>query len=292
MKSFLSPMTKNSQQASVKQSLSGNSLLKRVFAIAFGMTNVAMGMNVLTLPAKAVVAPATCGNLVTGEGDGTFGVMAPGVNTRDLEAPPTSTGSGAAYAYGGTAVGSLLPEARYVVTSKTWSPELHNSPASNGHHWHGLVGHTTGLDNDAYLAINGATSVGIFYKQNFQLVANQDYQLSLWAMNAALLGTNATQSPPNLGIRMIRTSDNVKVADTNTGNLAQTFKSFTTSNWQQALVKFNAGSGGTFRLEVYNVSKAAVGNDYAIDDVSVVPVSTTGTCPTSTATPNTPKLQY
>jgi hypothetical protein len=289
MKSFLSPMTKNSQQASIKQSLSSNSLLKRVFAIAFGMTNVAMGMNVLTLPAKA---PATCGNLVTGEDEGTFGVMAPGVNTRNLATPPTSSGSGAAYAYGGTAVGSLLPEARYVITSKTWSPELHNSPASNGHHWHGLVGHTTGLDNDAYLAINGATSVGIFYKQNFQLVANQDYQLSLWAMNAALLGTNATQSPPNLGIRMIRTSDNIKVADTNTGNLAQIFTSFTTSNWKQALVKFNAGSGGTFRLEVYNVSTAQVGNDYAIDDVSVVPVSTTGTCPTSTATPNTPKLQY
>lgn len=286
-------MTKNSQQYYIKQSLSGNSLLKKVFAIAFGMTNVAMGMNVLTLPAKAVVAPATCGNLVTGEDEGTFGVMAPGVNTRDLEIPPTSTGSGASYAYGGTAVGSLLPEARYVITSKTWSPNIHNSPASNGYHWHGLVGHTTGTDNDAYLAINGATSVGIFYKQNFQLVANQDYQLSLWAMNAALLGTVATQSPPNLGIRMIRTSDRVKVADTNTGNLAQTFKSFTTSNWKQASVKFNAGSGGTFRLEVYNVSTAQVGNDYAIDDVSVVPVvSTTDTCPTSTTTPNIPNLQY
>jgi hypothetical protein len=292
MKSFLSPMTKNSQQAFIKQSLSSNSLLKRVFAIAFGMTNVAMGMNVLTLPAKAVVAPATCGNLVTGEDEGTFGVMAPGVNTRNLATPPTSSGSGAAYAYGGNAVGSLLPEARYVITSKTWSPELHNSPASNGHHWHGLVGHTTGLDNDAYLAINGATSVGIFYKQNFQLAANQDYQLSLWAMNAALKGTNATQSPPNLGIRMIRTSNNATVSDTNTGDLAQTFTSFTTSNWKQALVKFNAGAGGTFRLEVYNVSTAQVGNDYAIDDVSVVPVSTTGTCPTSTTTPSNPRVQY
>jgi hypothetical protein len=44
-----------------------------------------------------------------------------------------------------------------------------------------LVGHTTGLDNDAYLLVNGSTTVGTFYQETVNVTQNTNYTLSVWA---------------------------------------------------------------------------------------------------------------
>ncbi|WP_166654350.1 GEVED domain-containing protein, partial [Tahibacter aquaticus] len=217
----------------------------------------------------------SCGNLATAESGGSFGTLAAGPPfTRDLQIPP-----GGAYAYGGAAANALVPEARYVVTSQVNSAPLHPSTA----HWHNLPGHAGGAPDpgsttDGYLAVNGSTAVGVFYRQDISLVANQNYRLSMFAINAInLVGYNGTW--PNLRIRLVRASDNAVIGFSDTGAMPDKEGAFVgPSDWSQATIDVNSGAATAFRLEVLNLTTSLGDNDFAIDDVTIAPLLQAG-CP-------------
>lgn len=191
---------------------------------------------------------------------GSFGTINSTEKTRDLPTPP-----GSPYSYGGSDVNSLMPEAVYVVTSRAWCNNIHTGI------WKNLSGHTTGDETDAYLAVNGSTSSGVFYKEDLTLTPNT-YKLGVWAISAF---TGATTSEAgNIEIRLY--SGNTVIASFQTGKLYPTMKAagaeITRSDWQQATGLVTIGTAGTYRLEVSNLSLAAGGNDFAIDDVSVKPL--------------------
>lgn len=222
------------------------------------------------------VPPTTCGNLATAEFDGTFGTLPTSATVfgRDVQIPP-----GGGYLYGGSGTNSINPSSRYVVTSRDNSPSVHSSTV----HWQSLPGHnngsTTGIANDAYLAVNGSSAAaGVFYRQTVVLVPNQTYRLSMFAVNAInLVGYNGTL--PNLRIRIVRVSDGVQVAQDDTGLLPDKEGAWVgPSDWTQANVDFNSGAATQFRIEVTNLVIQESDNDFAIDDVTIAPLTNAG-CP-------------
>ena len=225
------------------------------------------GLAVCSMLPEARAQATVCGNLVTGEFDGTFGTLA--ANTyRDLQVPPPLTSG---YTYQGNFSTSPLLGGRYVVVSQAGADAIHTGAS----HWQNLYGHNAGgglSSTDAYLAVNGSTAQGMFFSQTVVLVAGESYRLSLWGINA----TDYSSALPDLRIRVLD-STGTEVASTTTGPLpART--SINDSTWRQATIDFSSGAGGTFTLQVLNISRDSGGNDFALDDVSITPL-TNGGCP-------------
>ncbi|WP_157366634.1 beta strand repeat-containing protein [Aquimarina agarilytica] len=183
------------------------------------------------------------------ENDGSFGLLSSG--SRNLETPITSNGY--SFASLNNAAG------QYAIISKA------TTGWSTAPFWEDLAGHTTGLDDDAYLAVNGSNNVGIFYSQSVTLPVNSDFTLSLWGANAVLAPDTAS-FPAEVGIRVLNSGNNV-VASASTGQL--TIQHI----WVEASATFNTGSQTDYTIEVFNISTGINGNDFAIDDISLIDTS-------------------
>lgn len=233
-------------------------------------------------PAWAQVAPVpntSCGNLATSEFGGTFGNLSGASTWRNLQIPP-----GGGYRYGPSEQATFPlsgtgSEGRYAVTSQQGSANLHGSVV----HWQNLPGHNQGAPNpgsatDAYLAVNGSTGTAIFYRQELVLVPNQSYRLSMFAINAInLVGYNGTL--PNLQVRIVNSVTGAVVAQDDTGPLPDKEGAFVgPSDWTQAVIDFNSGAAMRFRIEVSNISTARADNDFAVDDITIAPLTEAG-CP-------------
>ncbi|MFV0392347.1 MAG: thrombospondin type 3 repeat-containing protein, partial [Paludibacteraceae bacterium] len=180
----------------------------------------------------------------TNEQNGTFGTLASG--TRDLVVNP-----GNGYAY----VGNLNAEGRYVVVAHNNVANVHAST-----HFDHVYGHTTGAANDAFLAVNGSNSVGVFYKQNLNLPPTANITFGLWAMSG-VTPSEAGSFPFNIGIR-IQDPTGAIVAQTSTGSI-------TATTWQNANLTFTTTGYTDYSVVVYNISTSISGNDFCIDDIYV-----------------------
>ena len=184
--------------------------------------------------------------LISRESAGTFGESSSSL-IRDVEAPI------AGYTY---ASPINTGESQYAVI--------------NGYKdgWHvffdTLVGHTTGTQDDAFLAVNGSPVQGDFYTQNVDLLANTDYDLSVWAANAVT--GSAASYPAEIGIRVEDAQGNV-IATYTTGSLTVSHE------WVKAGGIFNSGTNTSAKLYIWNISTGSAGNDFAIDDITIEPVS-------------------
>jgi hypothetical protein len=204
------------------------------------------------------------------ETGGTFGELPLG-SIRDTNPSISSFNT---YAYGGGTTnnsnGALYSAGNYVVMSYSTSPMVHDNA-----HFARLRGHTTGSATDAYLAVNGSTTSGVFYQQdifNTQVQANTNYTISLWAINV-ITDPNYLGNPSNLEITILGLPGNVVIARSQTGNLYPNKKTAGTdlipSDWRQARLDFNSGNYPIYRIQVRNISTTSSDNDFAIDDISL-----------------------
>ncbi len=183
---------------------------------------------------------------------------------RDFAIAPNPPLNG--YTYG--SAGTINNPGQYVITSANNSRNIHSF------HWKNLFGHTTGDANDAYIAVNGSTSVATFYRQDLvPLQPNTLYRVSLWAINAVVTQSIYDDSPANLRIRIFRISDNAVVADYSTGDMyahvAPAGTLLRPLHWREAAGTFNSGNETSFRIEVSNISTSSFDNDFAIDDITI-----------------------
>ncbi|MFV0237118.1 MAG: carbohydrate binding domain-containing protein, partial [Flavobacteriales bacterium] len=176
--------------------------------------------------------------IISGEFKGTFGEGS-GAIIRDLENPP-----GNGYEFNTT----NYDEGGYAVINHY----AQNWHIMNG--WGRLRGHTTGTRGDAYLAVNGSTSVSTFYQQAVTLTQNTDYKISLWA-------ASVSNDRPRVKIFIEDLSGNV-IASFETIGLSPI------NVWHEASGVFNTNSQTNFILKVQNVTTTSTGNDFAIDDIS------------------------
>jgi CshA-type fibril repeat protein len=188
-----------------------------------------------------------CGSLTTNEAGGTFDTTSVPKNLA------TAPGAGYTYATFNTAAG------QYAVISQA-SPNWHPTPSL----WD-YAGHTTGAPNDAFLAVNGSTTVGTFYSEVLSLTASTSYNFSMWHASAF---NTVLASGYNLQLQVRRVSDDSLIASASTGIQF-------TIGWKPLSLSFSAPTTGNYTVSLINVSVQAGGNDFAIDDIRFIPFQCT-----------------
>ena len=175
--------------------------------------------------------------LLTNEFNGTFGTTSTATDVQ---------GSIPNYTFNSSGVSSGV----YAVVSDALNPNWH--PANI---W-AYTGHTDGSSTDAFLAVNGGTSVGIFFQQSIPLIPNAEYKIAFWHRGGSY----------NLKVDLIRESNSSVVSTSSTGLGDNATWTELTFNYTSSLSEVEM-----FRLELSNLSTAMGGNDFAIDDISITP---------------------
>ena len=188
---------------------------------------------------------------INAEFNGTFGTLTGATTNKNLQTPANG---GYAYSYPNNAA------AQYAVVNATGSNGWHPSTLI----FDDIKGHTTGTNEDAFLVVNGGTSVGVFYAETFNVSVASNYQYGLWAINAVKGAANVSEPGAEIGIRIINTATSAAVASISTGLLA----SGNTPQWTSASSTVTLPVG-TYRLEVFNITVTSGGNDFAIDDIII-----------------------
>jgi gliding motility-associated-like protein len=191
----------------------------------------------------AVECPLT--QLNTNESNGTFGTAAAPRNLAN-----TSVTGG--YVYSGSNSGA----SQYAVVNQ--STPYH--PAAT--FWR-YVGHTTGTANDAYLAVNGNTTIGNFYSESVTLQAGAKYRISFWHQAASIANDYQLAAE-------VLSATNAVLASANTG--AQN-----SLGWKYTSIDFTSTSNQTVSFILKNISTNSSGNDFSIDDISIQAIG----CPDS-----------
>lgn len=145
-------------------------------------------------------------------------------------------------------------EGTYAVVSDALNPNWHT-----GNIW-AYPGHTDGSSTDGFLAVNGGTTTGIFYQQEIPLIPNAEYTIAFWHRGSSY----------NLEIELIHVLSSTSVTSLSTGLN-------TIGGWTELSFTYTSPYPNVemFRLELKNLSLTASGNDFAIDDLSVIPVDPT-----------------
>lgn len=185
---------------------------------------------------------------VTGEYYGTFGTVGTSPYRKDL----ANTSGLNGYLY---TPSSILAAGRYGVSSKAGN----NSGASgrlhpNANLWPlSMTGHTSGSDDDAFLAVNASVIKGVFFSEQVTLLPNTTYEYGAWATEANITPTNT-----KVGVR-VKNASGVVIDSVNSSNLIY--------GWQKVSKTLNTGSETVFTVEVTNQTFGNSGNDFSIDDI-------------------------
>lgn len=132
-----------------------------------------------------------------------------------------------------------------------------NTNPRNTHSQFSIFGdHTSG--SGQMLIVNGATSPNIsVWCQNITVQPNTVYQFSAWVANVDM----SPQPLPNLQFQINGLAAGPHFSPSITGGI-----------WSQFYTNWNSGSNTNITICLTDSSNAAGGNDFAIDDISFVPI--------------------
>ena len=188
-----------------------------------------------------------CTNITGREFSGSFGTL--NGTSRNLESPP-----GAGYVY---APNTNTAAGQYAVIAQNKTPDWHSAALFS------FAGHTTGKADDAYLAVNGGTGVGAFYREVLPLAAGMACTYSIWHTPAY-----APNDPYGVQIRVYAPGESVPIA-TASANLTGAAVA-SAVGWRSLSVGFTSTVAGNYTIDLVNTYTAAGANDFAIDDISFI----------------------
>lgn len=137
-----------------------------------------------------------------------------------------------------------------------------------------LTDHTTGTGN--MMLVNGTSQKDVLYRKRLtNLLAGQPYKLSFWLAN---INTAAPVKPDLLA--GLAGQDGLLIASSSTGPV-------TAGSWTEYTFTFNAPAS-TADIFLQNNAGGSNGNDLALDDIAIIPM--TGVLPSNTLTPATPAI--
>ncbi|MBO0590023.1 Ig-like domain-containing protein, partial [Cellulophaga sp. E16_2] len=143
--------------------------------------------------------------------------------------------------------------------------------------WQANLGdHTTG--SGYMMVVNASFIPGDFYNRTVTLLPDATYKFTAWLVNANSEGneTFCNGEPdgyilPNVRYE-IRDLDNgsAVIASFDTGDIPRT------GEWQNYNFEFNTGTSTNIEVVLINNNTGGCGNDLALDDISLVPISLSG----------------
>ncbi len=219
-------------------------------------------------------------NLINVADNGTFGIFPPGT--------PANTGV-PTEPYPG-----VTPDFTYVLPNPaTYTPtdgeytvqNIMNDAYSNtiGAWWR-IADHTTGNETGRMMVVNGFNPGGaVFFRDTVSVQPNTDYLFTSWILNLfKVLG----YANPQLGVRILDENGNPIYSATLGTEIPVNTNA---PEWKEIGTVINSQNNTSLTVEFLSEGPATIGNDYAIDDVSLVqvqipqfiPVKTVNTPPTA-----------
>lgn len=207
-------------------------------------------------------------NLITDADDGTFGSFPDGT-------PPNTGVPTNPYP-------NIAPDFTYVLPNPdTFTPDdgeftiqnlMNNSLSNRIGAWWRIADHTTGNETGRMMVVNGFEPGSVFFTSTVSVKPNTDYLFSAWILNMFKVTGFAN---PALGVRILDENGNT-LYNATLGTLIPV--NTNTPEWKQIGTVINSQNNTTITVKFLSEGPAAIGNDYAIDDVSfnevVVPTFT------------------
>ncbi|MDU1322785.1 MAG: SdrD B-like domain-containing protein [Clostridium botulinum] len=214
-------------------------------------------------------------NLINVADNGTFGFFPPGT--------PANTGA-PVEPYPG-----VTPDFTYVLPDPTKFTPLDgeytvqnimtNAMSNQIGAWWRIADHTTGNETGRMMVVNGFNPGAVFFRDVVSVQPNTNYLFSSWILNLF----KVTGYPnPELGVRILASNGDVLYSAT-LG--AQIPVNTNAPEWKQIGTVINSQNNTSLTVEFLSEGPAVIGNDYAIDDVSLnevqiplfIPVKTVST---------------
>ncbi|MCL2522395.1 MAG: isopeptide-forming domain-containing fimbrial protein [Erysipelotrichales bacterium] len=196
-------------------------------------------------------------NLIIDADNGTFGYFPPGTATQTTLPSNPYPGVGAGFTY----VSSIGPhDGQFTIENIT-------SPLASGYTWWSFADHTSGNETGRMMVINGYSPGAEIFNQTVTVNPNTDYLFSAWILNMIKVPGYAN---PALGVQLLD--------DTGQVILSETLGQFIPLNslspeWVQIGSIINSGNNTSINVQFISEGQAALGNDYAIDDILLVEVT-------------------
>ncbi|EMJ4520404.1 DUF11 domain-containing protein [Clostridioides difficile] len=198
-------------------------------------------------------------NLITDADNGTFGFFPPGT--------PSNTGPEI------EPYPNVTPDFTYVVPDPTKFTPLDgeytvqnimtNAMSNVIGAWWRIADHTTGNETGRMMVVNGFSPGAVFFKSTVQVTPNTNYLFSTWILN---LFKVTGYPPPQLGVRIFDQNNNILYQAT-LG--AQIPVNTNAPEWKEVGTVINSQNNNQLTVEFFSEGESAIGNDYAIDDVSL-----------------------
>ena len=198
-------------------------------------------------------------NLINAANNGTFGFFSQGT--------PANTGA-PVEPYPG-----VTPDFTYVLPDPTeYTPfdgeytiqNIMNDAFSNeiGAWWR-IADHTTGNETGRMMVVNGFEPGAVFFRDIVAVQPNTNYLFTAWILNLF----RATGYPdPALGVRIIGEDGDILYSQT-LG--AQIPVNTNAPEWKEIGTVVNSGDNTNITVEFVSEGPAVIGNDYAVDDISL-----------------------
>ena len=198
-------------------------------------------------------------NLITAASNGTFGFF--------QEGTPANTGA-PVEPYPG-----VTPDFTYVLPDPTkYTPNdgeytvqniMNNAFSNNIGAWWRISDHTTGNETGRMMVVNGFNPGAVFFREVVLVEPNTNYLFSSWILNLF----KVTGYPnPALGVRILDENNNILYSAT-LGN--QIPVNTNAPEWKEIGTVINSRDNTNITVEFLSEGPAAIGNDYAIDDISL-----------------------
>lgn len=198
-------------------------------------------------------------NLIDAASDGTFGFFPQGTlaNTGAPVEP-----------YPG-----VTPDFAYVLPNpNTYTPDdgeytvqniMNNAFSNNLGAWWRIADHTTGNETGRMMVVNGFNPGSVFFRDEVVVQPNTNYLFSSWILN--LFKVNGYANPA-LGVRITGENGDVLYSETLGTQIPVNTNA---PEWKEIGTVFNSQDNTNIIVEFLSEGPAAIGNDYAIDDISL-----------------------
>lgn len=198
-------------------------------------------------------------NLIQAADNGTFGTFPPGT--------PANTGA-PTEPYPG-----VTPDFTYVLPNPavytpfggeyTVQNIMNNALSTEIGAWWRIADHTQGNETGRMMVVNGYNPGAVFFRDVVEVQPNTNYLFSAWILNLF----KVTGYPnPELGVRILDQNGNVLYSAT-LGVLIPV--NVNAPEWKQIGSVINSRNNTSLTVEFLSEGPEVIGNDYAIDDVSL-----------------------
>lgn len=227
-------------------------------------------------PVQTILDPCAVilgNNLINAADGGTFGSFPQGT--------PANTGA-PAEPYPG-----VTPDFTYVLPNPnifapmggeyTVQNIMNNAMSAEIGAWWRIADHTVGNETGRFMVVNGFNPGAVFFRDTVTVQPNTNYLFTSWILN--LFRVNGFPNP-ELGVRILDQNGAVLYSDTLGAQIPVTVN---VPEWKQIGSVINSQNNASLTVEFLSEGPETIGNDYAIDDISLRQIIVPNFVPVKTA---------